>query len=188
MNELKPKLVSLVSYSLHLKSHNANYTSFNLSFMSSVLSVVSDLCEASERELMLKTIVEKLFKDYDHFRTSGSDIELVRIKIFNVRRQICANILNMCKVHAKILTPFLNAVIGRIMETVGQVEATTQMERSILIQALVFCSNETQSYELQLSIVKQFLTPMLDFFDSNTDSFANVDSFIVFIGINLLHI
>lgn len=76
----------------------------------------------------------------------------------------------------------MNPIFNRIMEIIGQQETTTQMERSILIQALFFCSNESQSYDLQLSLIKQFITPIFEFFEANKDSLANVDSFIQLIG------
>lgn len=206
--DLKTKLVALVSYSVQLKSSNANYASFNYSFMNAILNLTCDLCGGeqaasggesasnAERELILKTIIEKLFQDLDFFKAESASLAAataaapvtpssatIRQKIFNVRRQICASILNLCKARSKELVAFLNPIFARIMEIVSQSESTTQMERSILIQALFFCSNESQSYELQLSLVKQFLTPVLEFFTANKDGLANVDAFIQLIGI-----
>jgi hypothetical protein len=154
--------------------------------MNALLNLTCDLCDSSERELILKTIIEKLFQDFDQFKVDISNADLVtpviRQKIFNVRRQICASMLNICKSHSKALVPFMNPIFNRIMEIIGQQETTTQMERSILIQALFFCSNESQSYDLQLSLIKQFITPIFEFFEANKDSLANVDSFIQLIG------
>lgn len=202
--DLKSKLVPLVSYSVQLNSGNANYTSFNYSFMNSLLNLTCDLCETpSDRELILKTVIEKLFKDLEMFKatesgasntttsnssssppeeSTSSAATTIRQKIFNVRRQICASILNLCKARSKELVPFLDPIFARIMSIVAQTEQTTQMERSILIQALFFCSNESQSYDLQLSLVKQFVTPALEFFQANKEGLANVDSFIQLIG------
>lgn len=185
--DLKPKLVSLVSYSVQLKSGNANYTSFNYSFMHSLLGLACDLCEAGERELIMKTVIEKLFQDLDMFKTESTSnnpahTPAIRQKIFNVRRQICATILSLCKAHSKELVPFLDPIFTQIMQILNQTETTTQMERSILIQALFFCSNESQSYDFQLSLVKQFIKPALEFFVANKEGLANVDAFIQLIG------
>lgn len=169
-----------------LKTRNANYMSFNYSFMNALLNLTCDLCDAANRELMLKNIVEKLFQDLDVCKeetASADPTPSIRNKIFNVRRQICATLSNICKMHSKVLAPFLNPIFSRIMENVAQSETTTQMERSILIQALFFCSNESQSYDLQLSLIKQFLTPIFEFFETYKDRLSNTDSFIKFIGI-----
>jgi hypothetical protein len=56
------------------------------------------------------------------------------------------------------------------------------MEKSILIQGLVYLSNEFGSATSQLSLIRQFIVPILEFFQTSSVSIGNVESFIKFTG------
>lgn len=196
-HSIKSKLISLIGYSVQLNTLNANYTSFNCSFMSALLNLTYELSEPADRLLMLKAILDKLFHEFDIFKTETSKFTTeqqqqqqsaatVRTKIFNVRRQITAVILTICKTYSKSLTPILNDIytqIGAILNQT-QAETATQMERSILIQAIICCSNESQSFELQFTLVQKFLNPMIEFFEVNKANLANVDAFITLLSLD----
>lgn len=191
---VKSQLISLVSSSVGLNIQNANYSSFNYSFLSALLNFTCDLCADAiddKRPLILKTILDKLFKDLDVYRLESarllavertSNTSVMLRYLYNVRRQISAIVLNVSKSYTRLVKDMLEGLFGRIVDILNQSE-TTQMEKCILIQVLVCISNESGA-ELQLSLVKQFLDPMLEFYNRHKADFSNVDNFISLIGVD----
>jgi exportin-5 len=195
---IRPKLIALISSSVQLSTKNANYGSFNYSFLGTLINLTCDhLCDSDENRLViLQTIVDKLFADLDLFRLESSkllspslppianDQSSARLKsFFNVRRQISAIVLNICKSYGKLFAGVLESMFGRVSGILNQTD-TTQMEKCILIQALVCLSNEPSQFALQSSLVKQFLLPILEFATANKSQLSSVDAFISLIGVN----
>lgn len=186
VQEIKPRLMNLLNESILCKPLNPNYSSFNYSLMSSILNLTCDICDSQNKELVVKTVFEKLFTDLILFKAETikyTDSAVKMKHILNLRRQITAVLLTVCKNYSKILFASFGLIYKSLLDIINSSDST-QMERGILIQALVYCSNESNSQEIQLNLAKQFLNPILDFFQANKFNFTNIDSFIKLVGLN----
>lgn len=184
IESVKEKLINLLSTSIQANIKNPNYASFNLSFISAILIKTCDLYDENNRDMMLKTIVDKLMNDFIFFQNEMAAFQGPHpfLKFYyNLRRQICAVILTICKSFNKTLVKAFDYFYTKLMELINMPN-TTQMEKGIHIQSLVYLSNEFESSAMQSNLINQFLAPILDFFRSNSSHLANIDSFIQFLG------
>jgi hypothetical protein len=184
---VRGQLVHLLSSAVQANIRNPNYCSFNLSLISCILTKTSDLYDESSKEMMLKTIVDKLLNEFVAFQNESAQLHggsPAHAKFyFNLRRQITAVLLNICKSFPRTLVRAFDYFYTRFMGLINLANST-QMEKSILIQGLVYLSNELGSSSLQLSLIKQFVVPILEFFRANTFHLANIDSFVKFVGMD----
>lgn len=180
--EIKTSLLQLIKLSIDFKSKNPNFTSYNLSLLSSILPV----CELDNTELMLKFVLEKLFSEYTFFKTLIEN-DKVRIKaVLNVRRQCLANILNICRSYTKWIKNLFDLIYAQITQFLTQSESTTvQMEQIILMETLVYCSNELQSYQKQAEFISSQLLSIKNFLLSAEliTAIDSVENFILFVGL-----
>ena len=127
---LKDNLLQMLNYSINFKTANANFTSYNLSLLSSLM-VIGEM-SADNIDLMLKVTLEKLFEGFNHFKqvteanvdehfkaqstpeTPTSAIygsKSLKIKcILNVRRHFAAMILNICRNYTKKVKQFFEFI------------------------------------------------------------------------------
>lgn len=101
-NFITEKLLTLTSLLLNLETQNANYCSLSWSLLSSLLISCEVENDAAKTELILKTIIEKLFKDFVRFQEMYVTLEpagnTVLLKyITNLKRQLAANVLNISR-------------------------------------------------------------------------------------------
>lgn len=101
-NFITEKLLTLTSLLLNLETQNANYCSLSWSLLSSLLISCEVENDAAKTELILKTIIEKLFKDFARFQEMYVTLEpasnTVLLKyITNLKRQLAANVLNISR-------------------------------------------------------------------------------------------
>ena len=83
----------------------------------------------------------------------------------NVRRQLAANMLNVCKNYGKDMHASLNQVYDEINRLANS-EDNTQMEKIILIQALIHCTSQLSDQGARAQFVTSMLQPTLEFFKS----------------------
>jgi len=103
----------------------------------------------------------------------------------NLKRQIAANVQNVCKKFAVQLKPINEAIYHQTMLIINDQTSTTQIERVIFIQGLIYCSNESNSYEAQCAFINQFITPISNLFSSPEFQGAlfNVQAFLKYFGL-----
>jgi exportin-5 len=176
---IEPKICSLITYSVEFKSSNANYTSFNLSLLSCVVSIYEKL---DQPQNIFQNIIERLFMIFDQFQTATTENDEFRKHEINVRRQTAAMLLNVCKSHAKQLQSAFESIFNKVGHIV-QASNTTQLEKIILIQALIYCTNEFP-YEMQSTYLSQFLNPIFAYLSSIQNSIENVQMFVRFYGLD----
>ena len=183
---IKTKLINLLSTSIQFCFKNPNFNSFNLSFISCILTKTSDLYDQASKEMMLKTIVDKLINDFVLFQNESVSFQGMPTHakyFFNLRRQITAVLLNICKSFNKHLVKSFDYFYAKFMELINLANST-QMEKCILIQGLVLLSNEFGNAAMQIDLLKQFVTPILEFLQVNNFYLANMESFIQFLGLD----
>lgn len=223
----------LLKHSIEYKVINANLTSYNLSLLSSLLCVCDIYMDnetgdatfnnSQHVELMLKIILEKLFNEFNYFKTinetnvdqhfmsqtsvqtpisSTYSTKPLKLKcVLNVRRQCAAIILNICRNYTKIIKKFFNYIYENINNLLNEKiknedvkdggnnnnnKILTQMEQIIFIEALIYCSNEFNSYDLQMQFINENLTQIKEFFLLNKEflySIDDVNNFCLFIGL-----
>ncbi|CAF0737343.1 unnamed protein product [Brachionus calyciflorus] len=185
-SSIQPKQIELLQMALQFKSLNPNYMSFDYSFISSILNITCENSDLQTKELIVKTVFEKLYNDIILFK-----LETVKYlsnsaktkSYLNLRRQLTAILLTVCKKYSKILFNSFEFIYKSLLEIINSTD-TTQMEKGILVQALVHLSNESESNQLQLSLVNHFLIPIKDYFLSRKLELTNIDAFIQFLGLN----
>ena len=190
-NQLKLNLIYLIESCIKLKSKNPNYSSFNLSLMSSLLQSC-EFYEFEERDRLFKLILEKLFDELTYFKNESIQLQLNEkavgsyLKFYmNVRRQTAANVLNICKNYNKDLKHMLNPLYEQVNKHI-ECPNSTQMEKIILIQALVYLSNQLPSFESRVTFINELISPTFKFFTSEEFQFKIKDaiSFVGYIGLN----
>lgn len=64
-------------------------------------------------------------------------------------------------------------------------DKSTQIERVIFIQSLIFCSNESNSYDAQCQFIEQFISPITTFFSTPDfqNALQNIHTFIKYFGL-----
>lgn len=65
-------------------------------------------------------------------------------------------------------------------------EKSTQIERVIFIQSLIYCSNEFNTYDAQCTFIEQFITPIANFFGTADfqNAMGNVQVFVKYLGLD----
>ncbi len=93
---------------------------------------------------------------------------------------------NVCKKFAVQLKPINEAIYHQTMLIINNQAATTQIERVIFIQGLIYCSNESNSYEAQCSFIEQFIAPISSYFSGPDfqNALSNVHTFIQYFGLD----
>ena len=178
---LKSQLISLLQISIEFESLNANYISYNLSLLSSTMFA----CEfGGEPDRFVRIVLKKLFDEFTHFQTNTFDTTIIK-HVNNLRRQIAANILNVCKRYSLLVLPLFEELYARCNSLINSTQCT-QIERVIFVQSLLFCSNELSSYELQVGFINQLMQPVLDFFANKTfrDGICSPRDFVSFFGLS----
>jgi exportin-5 len=180
LNIIKKHLINMISLCVKFNSTNANYCSFNFSLQSAVLIA----CELDNQEIILETILVKLFSDFTLFQAETSNNYQKYIQ--NLRKQIAANILNICRTYSVKLKRYYDEIYNKALSLINN-SNSTQIERVIFIQSLIFCNNENDcGQQAQATFVDQFLRPINEFFMSPEfqASCQSLDKFIQFIGLN----
>ncbi len=183
---VKQKLINLLSAAIQSNLRNPNYSSFNLSFISCILTKTGDLYDEANREAMLRTIVDKLLNDFVVFQNESVNFQgspLHAKFYFNLRRQITAVLLNICKSFPGTLVKTFDYFYAKFLGLIN-LPNSTQMEKSILIQGLVYLSNEFGCSTLQSNLIKKFLVPILEFFQVNMAHLASAEAFVKFVGMD----
>jgi hypothetical protein len=149
-------------------------------------------CELENTEVILETILGKLFGDFILFQNKYVELDAegktdahILKAIQNLRKQIAANILNICRSYASKLTKNFEEIYNKCLSLINNTHSTS-IERVIFIQSLIFCNNENNSYAAQSAFIEQFLRPIYEFFLSQEfqASVQNVEMFIKFVGLN----
>ena len=185
---IKEKLLTLISSCIKFSSFNANYCSYNLSLLSSVLISCEFEYETDKSQMILKTIIEKLFNEFIIFQNKYNELEASGNKnvlkcIQNLKRQIVSNILNICRKYASSLKAINEEIYYKSMCIISN-EHSTQIERVIFIQSLIYCSNESNTYDAQAAFIDQFISPISKFFSSDDfqNALHNIQLFIKYFG------
>ena len=135
--QTREKTLSILSLCVGSKLKNANYCSFSLSLMSSVLAY-SEFYEQDIKLNIYPKILEKLFDDLVFFKKecvleleqhqqSSGRASCLKYK-FNVRRQLAANTLNICKNYAVHLKDVFDSILNKVFEIIS-CTYSTQMEK-----------------------------------------------------------
>ena len=187
----KEKTLSLLSMCVNVKLRNANFCSFSLSLLSSVITF-SECYEPDVKANIYARVLEKIFDELSYFknecvtdlqRGNGTNGNL-KFK-FNVRRQLAAITLTLCRNYATHFKSIFESVLNRVFEIIS-CTYSSQMEKVILTQAIILSSMQIHSTEMQTRLVTQLMQPIYEFFASNDFrlSITSSEHFITFVGLN----
>ncbi len=193
----KEVLSNLIKHTIDYKSDNPNYTSFNLSLLSSLMPII-DLNNNDTQEFILKIIIEKLLSEFDCFKDINLEnfndalVQLhtkpyLKKTVLNVRRQLLAILLNICRTYTTKIKNLFNFLYEKLSSLLKLCTNLTQMEQILIIEILIYLSNEFNSYELQGNFIEQNMSSVREFFCTNQEflqSLENVETFAKFIGLD----
>jgi hypothetical protein len=191
----KEKTLSLLSMCVNVKLRNANFCSFSLSLLSSVITF-SECYEPDVKANIYARVLEKIFDELSYFKNEcvtdlqrgggcgGSTSGNLKFK-FNVRRQLAAITLTLCRNYATHFKSIFESVMNKVFEIIS-CTYSSQMEKVILTQAIILSSMQIHSTETQTRLVTQLMQPIYEFFASNDFrlSITSSEHFITFVGLN----
>ena len=107
-NFITEKLLTITSLLIRFETQNANFCSLSWSLIAQILISCEVESDAVKTELILKTIIEKLFKEFLIFQDMHATLEptgntAILKYITNLKRQLAANVLNICRKFAPSL-------------------------------------------------------------------------------------
>jgi hypothetical protein len=197
-NEREPHLMkettlAMLSMSVGSKFTNPNYASFSYSLLSSVITF-SEFYDEDVKLNIYAKVLEKFFADLTFFKSDCAADQADKSRVssaanlkckFNVRRQIAAMTLNLCRNYAGYFKGIFDSILSKVFEIVSCVYSS-QMEKVILTQAIVLASSQIYSNEMQSRLITQLLAPIFEFFSSQEfrQAVSNPEFFIAFVGLN----
>ena len=128
--QLKENTLSILSMCVSMTFKNPNYCSFCLSLLSSVITL-SEYYDPDVKENIYARILEKLFDYLDFFKSEcvGGEQQANTLKFkFNVRRQLAAITLNICRNYANHFKGVFDSVLAKVFQIVS-CSFSSQMEK-----------------------------------------------------------
>ncbi|XP_041351091.1 LOW QUALITY PROTEIN: exportin-5-like [Gigantopelta aegis] len=140
------------------------------------------------------------------FVTERSDIVLVLEKIFgavgfslvgqtkgtrsrgvkNVRQHACSILVKICRQNTDLLFPVFDLLYSNVKKMSEDPEQLSQMEKCILMEALILVSNKFNNFEKQSSFIEEVLQPVKELWMSPNFTKAFIDSakFMSYVGLD----
>ena len=117
-----------------VKLRNANFCSFSLSLLSSVVTF-SECYDPDVKVNIYARVLEKLFEELNYFKSEcvagtaagGSGGANMKFK-FNVRRQLAAITLTLCRNYAPYFKDIFDSVLAKVFEIIS-CNYSSQMEK-----------------------------------------------------------
>jgi len=136
LHACKEKTLSLLGMCVSVKLRNANFCSFSLSLLSSVVTF-SECYDPDVKSNIYARVLEKLFEELNYFKSEcvaattttagGGGGANMKFK-FNVRRQLAAITLTLCRNYASYFKDIFDSVLARVFEIIS-CNYSSQMEK-----------------------------------------------------------
>ncbi|XP_033734576.1 exportin-5-like [Pecten maximus] len=154
--------------------------------LSSLLSCISALFPfvngAPEK---LPMVLEKIFSAVT-FNLPGQTKSTRSKAVKNVRQHACSILVKICKVYTDLLFPVFDKLYSHIQVISRDTEQLSQMEKCILIEALILISNKFHDFTKQSSFIEEVLKPVKDLWLSEEfkQAFWSPEKFMSYIGLD----
>ncbi|PVD26679.1 hypothetical protein C0Q70_14357 [Pomacea canaliculata] len=134
---------------------------------------------------LLPSVLEKIFASVV-FSLPGQTKSTRSRAVKNVRQHGCSFLVKICKEHPDILFPEFDHLYVCIKNIDADPEQLSQMERCILIEALIIVSNQFADFERQSAFIAEVLNPVKQMWSSPefTEAFSHPSKLMSYIGLN----
>ncbi|XP_021379972.1 exportin-5-like [Mizuhopecten yessoensis] len=154
--------------------------------LSSLLSCISALFPfVNGAPDKLPMVLEKIFSAVT-FNLPGQTKSTRSKAVKNVRQHACSILVKICKVYTDLLFPVFDKLYSHIQVISRDTEQLSQMEKCILIEALILISNKFHDFNKQSSFIEEVLKPVKDLWLSGEfkQAFWSAVKFMSYIGLD----
>ncbi|KAK3092966.1 hypothetical protein FSP39_009455 [Pinctada imbricata] len=104
----------------------------------------------------------------------------------NVRQHACSILVKMCKQYADLIFPVFDQLYSHIKTISSDAEGLSQMEKCILMEALILISNKSNNFMKQSEFLEEILRPVKEYYLSKefTEAFWDPEKWMSFIGLD----
>ncbi|ESO90188.1 hypothetical protein LOTGIDRAFT_192362 [Lottia gigantea] len=104
----------------------------------------------------------------------------------NVRQHACSIIVKICKQYPSLIFPAFDSLYTHIKHISNDPEQLSQMEKTILLEAILLISNEFNNFEKQSAFIQEILAPVRELWMSKefTQAFLSPDMFMSYVGLD----
>ncbi|KAM4772449.1 exportin-5 [Rhinophrynus dorsalis] len=132
-------------------------------------------------------VLSKLFKEvtFELVQDVKQDSRYRAVK--NVRRHACSSIIKICRDYTPLVLPYFDLIYTHVKKLL-QEELLTQMEKCVVMEAVVLVSNHFKNFERQSTFLAELLSPLVSIWLSEEvqRAISCPDEFIAFIGADKL--
>ncbi|XP_065943324.1 exportin-5 [Magallana gigas] len=162
------------------------YQSQDPLILSSLLSCLSALVVFLRNSTeTIPAVLEKIFSGVT-FAFPGQNKSNRSRSVKNVRQHACSMLVTICKTQTDLIFPVFDELYQYIKNISSDVEQLSQMEKCILIEALILVCNRFNNYEKQSSFLEEILQPAKELWLSEQfrQAFSGSDKWMSYIGLD----
>ncbi|CAG2217281.1 XPO5 [Mytilus edulis] len=154
--------------------------------LSSLLSCISALFPyLSQTPQTLPVVLKKIFSAVT-FSQDGQTKATRSRAVKNVRQHACSIVVKISKQYTDLIFPVFDQLYTHIKEIGRDSEQLSQMEKCILMEALILVSNKFCNFEKQSAFIDEMLKPVKDLWISQDfkEAFWSTEKFMSYIGVD----
>ncbi|KAK3595986.1 hypothetical protein CHS0354_032501 [Potamilus streckersoni] len=104
----------------------------------------------------------------------------------NVRQHACSALVKICRQYSELLFPIFDELYKTIQTISSDPEQLSQMEKCILVEALILISNQYNNFEKQSKFLEEVLTPVKELWLSTEfkEAFWLPVKFMTYVGLD----
>ncbi|XP_060568064.1 exportin-5-like, partial [Ruditapes philippinarum] len=104
----------------------------------------------------------------------------------NVRQHACSILVKICKEYQDLVFPVFDELFNHIQSISNDPDNLSQMERCILMEAMILISNNFNNFEKQSAFIEEVLKPVKEFWSSEEFrmAFWSTDKFMSYVGLD----
>ncbi|XP_053405652.1 exportin-5-like [Mercenaria mercenaria] len=163
-----------------------NYESQDPLILSGLLSCISALfifLKYTPDTLM--TVLRKIFSAVV-FNLPGQTKSTRSKAVKNVRQHACSILVKICKQYQDLVFPVFDELFNHIQSISNDPDQLSQMERCILMEAMILISNKFNNFEKQSSFIEEVTKPVKEFWSSEEFKIAfwSTDKLMSYVGLD----
>ncbi|XP_056022649.1 exportin-5-like [Ostrea edulis] len=162
------------------------YQSQDPLILSSLLSCLSALVVFLKNSTeTVPAVLEKIFSGV-MFAFPGQNKSNRSRSVKNVRQHACSMLVTICKTQTDLIFPVFDELYRYVQNISRDTEQLSQMEKCILIEALILVCNRFNNYEKQSAFLVEILQPAKDLWLSEQFqvAFSGSDKWMSYIGLD----
>ncbi|KAH9505187.1 Exportin-5 [Bulinus truncatus] len=154
--------------------------------LSAVLSCISGLFPfLNYTPQTLPQVLEKIFGAVV-FNLPGQTKSTRSQAVKNVRVHACSVLVKICKNYPGLLLPEFRHLYDSVKQLDSDREQLSQMEKIILIEALIIVSNQFHDFSRQAAFIEEVIAPVKEMWSSEdfNRAFGSAEYFMDYVGLN----